>query len=115
MLNNGRYLRIGIGTLFALLIIGYAGSKSINLIAGPTLTLERPVDGETVHSPYLEIAGNAKNIAFLTLNDRQIFVDDAGTISDVLLLSEGHSIVTLKARDRFGRERSETRHIIYNP
>ena len=115
MLQTGRYIRIGLGVALALIIIGYAASKSINLIEGPEVVIDTPKNGETVHTPLIIISGTAKNIAFLTLNDRQIFVDDAGRIGERLLLYEGYNILTLKARDRFGRETSVAREVVYLP
>lgn len=115
MLESSRYIRITIGALITLVIIGYAFIKSINLILGPEISVTTPINGETVHSPLLTISGSAKNIAFLTLDDRQIFVDDAGQIYDQLLLYEGYNVITLRAKDKFGREREVVREIIYSP
>jgi hypothetical protein len=115
MLQSGRYVRIIVGVLLTLIILIYAGTKSINLLSGPKLTLERPKNGETVSSDLLTIQGYARNIAFLTLNDRRIFVNDTGVIFDQLLLYEGYNIITLKAKDKFGRETSLVREVIYKP
>lgn len=115
MLQNGRYIRIILGLLLVLVVLVYAATKSINLLSGPELTLEKPINGETVSSDLLTIEGTARNIAFLTLNDRRIFVNDTGVIFDQLLLYEGYNIITLKAEDKFGRETSLIREVIYKP
>ena len=113
MLKNGRYIRIGVGALLGLIILGYGASKSVNLIVGPQLQIESPTNGETVREPFLIIKGSAKNVAFLSLNDKQIFIDDQGDISDQILLYEGYNIITAKAKDKFGREKIVTREIVY--
>lgn len=114
MLQNGRYLRIGVGALLGLIILGYGASKSVNLVTGPRLEIESPKNGETVRDSFLLIKGSAKNVAFLTLNDKQIFIDDQGNIADQLLLYEGYNIMTVKAKDKFGREKVVVREVIYN-
>jgi hypothetical protein len=115
MLQSGRYIRI-IGVVFLfLIIVGYAGIKSINLVQGPELTVTSPKNGEVVHDPLLTIEGEAQNVTFLTLNDRQIFVDDQGRLADQLLLYEGYNIITVKAKDRFGREKTIPLEVIYKP
>jgi len=109
--------RLGLiaGGILALIIIGYAISKSTLLIEGPLLKIDKPIEGETFTSPLLQIHGTAKNIAFLTLNGRQIYTNDSGNIYDELLLFSGYNVITVSARDRFGRSREIVRHIIYAP
>jgi hypothetical protein len=59
------------------------------------------------------VVGEAKNVSYLSLNGRQIFTDESGTFSEKLLLPYGYTIMTLKARDRFGRSRTYTLELVY--
>lgn len=113
MIEGGRYIRIGMAVFLGLVILGYGASKSINLVRGPQLQIDSPKDGETFGDPFLIISGRAENVAFITLNDRQIFVDDEGKITDQILLYEGYNVLTAKARGKFGREKVVTREVIY--
>lgn len=115
MLQNGRYIRIGTGIILGLIILGYGASKSINLLMGPEIRIDSPKNGETLREPLLNIKGLVKNAAFITLNDKQIFVDDKGNMTDQILLYEGYNIMTVKAKDKFGREKIVTREIVYLP
>lgn len=115
MFHGSRYFGIALAVVLGVVILGYAASKSINLIEGPELTILSPEDGATLHSPLLSIVGKAKNVAFLTLNSRQVYVDDTGNLFDQLLLYQGYNIITFTARDKFGREKTVTRQIIYQP
>jgi len=115
MLQNGRYIRIGTGIILGLIILGYGISKSVNLLTGPKIEIESPRNGETLREPLLNIKGLVKNAAFISLNDKQIFVDDKGNMTDQILLYEGYNIITVKAKDKFGGEKTVVREIIYLP
>ena len=115
MLQNGRYIRIGTGIILGLIILGYGVSKSVNLLTGPEIEIESLRNGETVRESLLNIKGLGKNAAFISLNDKQIFVDDKGNMTDQILLYEGYNIITVKAKDKFGGEKTVVREIIYLP
>jgi hypothetical protein len=57
-----------------------------------------------VSDPLVVISGTAKNAAWISLNDQQIFTTEKGSWSEKLILAEGLSIMTVRVRDRFGRE-----------
>lgn len=84
------------------------------LIFGPQLSINSPKDGEVVYSEVVTIVGRAKNVSWLSLNDRQIFTDEKGVFSEKLIVSPGLSIMTLSAKDRFERETRKTVRIIFN-
>ena len=83
------------------------------LILGPQVWINYPKDGEVVANSVIIMEGVARNAAWLTLNGRQIFTDENGLWSEKLIVSPGLSIMTVLARDRFGREREERVRIIY--
>ncbi len=96
-----------------ILVVGYSLFEARRFLEGPTLTVDMPENGATVSSALVEIAGTAKNIVDIRLNDRKIFVDSDGHFSEDLLLSYGYTILTLKAHDRFGHETSKTLELVY--
>ena len=49
------------------------------------------------------IKGNAEKATYLTLNGREIFVDKDGNFSESISILPGFSIVTLNAKDKFGK------------
>lgn len=103
----------GGGTLAVLLIASYSIFEARFLIAGPSLTIVSPRSGDTVSSSRIEVTGVAENVSDISLNDRAIFIDGKGNFKEVLLLSYGYNILTLKAHDRFGRETLEILELIY--
>ena len=113
MVRASFYLKVMIGILIGLTVASYGYFRTKDLIAGPQIVIESPANGATLSLPFITISGYVKNIAFLTLNDRQIFVDEKGRIFEQLLLSPGYNIITLKARDRFGRVTKQRLEFVY--
>ena len=84
------------------------------LIAGPQLTLDKePSVNNTTR--VVELAGTASNITHLWLNDRPIFTDEKGHFKEDLVLENGYTITTLRAKDRYGRETEIVRSFVYKP
>lgn len=91
-------------SVLGVILLAYVLFQARFLILGPQISIESPRDAEEVYNPLLTLEGQAENVARIELNGRQIFVDEEGRWSEKLLLSPGTSIMTLTARDRFGRE-----------
>lgn len=87
----------------ALIVVGYAYLKTKDYIAGPQITITSPTNGSFVSNPLIEITGVTKNISFISLNDRPIFIDEKGNFKEKLLLYPGYNIMSIKARDRYKR------------
>jgi len=49
------------------------------------------------------VSGNAEKAVYITLNGREIFIDKEGNFSESIIILPGFSIVTLNARDKFGK------------
>jgi len=84
-------------------IAGYSYYQARNLIKGPQLVIHNPPDGTTLDNPLVKISGSARNIAYISLNNRQIFVDNEGNFNEELLLAPGYNIWKVEAKDKFGR------------
>jgi hypothetical protein len=96
------------------LIVGYTGFQARNLIRGPQISLQSPYNGSTVQDALVKITGTAQNVTYITLNNRQIFVDGKGIFSEELLLSPGYNIWKLEAKDKFGRVVSKKIELVFN-
>ena len=96
-------LKITLVTVLSFIIVSYGLFQARNLIIGPRIILSTPQNGENVLNPLVIVSGSAVNITYISLNDRQIFVDDQGNFSEKLLVPPGYTIIKLEARDKFGR------------
>lgn len=95
------------------LVIGYGIFQAKNLATGPQLAIISPAQGSTLASPLAHIRGHAENISFITLNDNKIFTDESGNWSENILLASGYNIITVEAKDRFGRTVRETLQVMH--
>ena len=95
------------------LIVGYGAFQAKNLVGGPKIAITSPMTGATTTESMVNITGFAHNISFLTLNGDKIFTNESGAFSEKVLLSYGYNIMTLEAKDRFGRTAQKTLQLIY--
>ena len=79
---------------------------------GPKISIDAPSNGEVVRNSYLEVRGQAFNVASLSLNGRPVYTDEAGNFKEGLLLSAGYNIIELIATDKFGRMKKEKREVV---
>lgn len=94
------------------LFIGYAVFQARFLLVGPVITLENIPDTIQVERVVM-LQGSAENIAFLSLNGRQIYTDKKGYFQETLVLENGYTVATVQAQDRYGRSSSYTKEFVY--
>jgi hypothetical protein len=109
-LSSNQYFFIG---LFALIGI-YALFQARFVLLGPSIKVTTPANGASLPSQVVTVAGKATNIAFISLNDRPIFVDKNGNWSEKLIAPVGLSIMTIRAKDRFGRTTEKQIEVMVN-
>jgi len=100
--------------LFFLIIITYSLFQARFVILGPHIKITSPKNGASLSSDLINITGQAKNISFISLNDRPIYVDDKGNFNEKLIAPLGSSIMTVRAKDRFGRSTEKQVQIFVN-
>ena len=97
-----KILQIVALSIFFLFIAVYAFWGSHNLIYGVKIKNVNIVDGEKIKNSVQEIKGNAKNAIKLTLNGREISLDQEGNFYETIALLSGYNIINIKAQDKFG-------------
>ncbi len=102
------FLRILIGLALALLLI-YGLVKAYPLLSGPAIHLDSPAAYATLPDGFVTVSGTALRTETLTLNSGVLLIDENGRFSTSLTLPSGDAILSLTARDRFGRAVSESR------
>ncbi len=105
------FFALGLGAL----IFAYVLFQARNLLMGPSITLETAESGSIQHERTILLEGMTRNIVSLTLNGREIHTDETGVFSERLVLENGYTIMTLRAEDRYGRERTLSREFVYTP
>lgn len=90
--------------IFLALFVCYGFFESYKLISGPKIDVFSPTDGQYFESPLIDVKGTTKNISFISLDDRPIFIDKSGDFVEKLILSPGYNIMSIKGQDKFGKE-----------
>ncbi|MBI2476309.1 MAG: hypothetical protein HYV67_03635 [Candidatus Taylorbacteria bacterium] len=115
MITNAKFL-LGLA-LVGLVAAGigiYAYGQSREYIRGPRIVVNQPEDGSVFSAAPIVVAGGTQNVAYITLDGAPIFVDSKGNFREKLLLLPGYNILTIEARDRFGRKVEKTLELVYN-
>lgn len=92
---------------FAFILID-AFFVSRNLLLGVRIRNVNIEDGSTFTESLLVISGNAKNALNLSLNNHEIPIDEDGNFKETVALNKGYNIVTIEAKDKFGKSDKET-------
>ena len=80
---------------------------------GPVLEISEPINGTSYKNNSVTIKGYTKNISYISINDRQVFVDEKGYLNEKILLSSGYNIIKVKASDKYEREIERKLELIY--
>lgn len=98
------YVTLAAIILFGTALVVYTGIKARPLLKGPQISVYSPAPGAVVAEARVAVIGTAENVSHLSLNGRQIFVDERGIFSEVVLVPRGYTILEIVGSDRFGRE-----------
>jgi hypothetical protein len=100
--NIKKILKIAGLSVFFILIVVYAFFRSKDLIFGVKIKNVNLADGATVTENIIKLTGKAKNAINLTLDGREISVDQQGNFNETIALLPGYNIINIKAQDKFG-------------
>jgi len=100
-------------SLFFLFIVIYAFFRSKDLIFGVKIKNVNITDNAKVVDSIIKVNGNAKNAINLTLNGREISVDQKGNFDETIALLSGYNVINIKARDKFGDSDEKNYKIMY--
>jgi len=95
------------------LLIAYVAYQARFIIAGPTLEIYTT---DTVSNERtITLEGQAYNIVNIELNGRTIYTNERGYFKETLVLENGYTIATVRAKDRYGRITTAERSFVYKP
>lgn len=100
--NIKKIIKIGGMAVFLLLLVAYALFVSHDLLFGVKIKNVNIKDGATVTDSIIKVTGVAKNAIKLTLDGREISIDQQGNFSETIALTPGYNVVSLWAKDKFG-------------
>ncbi len=97
-------------TILLFLVIGiFSYEKMVFIFRGVEIkaSIEKKND-----SSLATVSGNAAKAINLTLNGREIFIDKEGNFSESIAMLPGFSVVTINARDKFGKTAEQKFEIV---
>lgn len=106
--------RIEVGLLIALVVITvvYGMFRAYPLVAGPSIDIYSPADGDYVASTTFEVSGQVKRANIITLQGRPITIDTEGHFTETLVAQAPYTILVLVATDSYGESVSKTIRVI---
>ncbi|MBU1046784.1 hypothetical protein KKH36_03335 [Patescibacteria group bacterium] len=100
-----------------LIILGltacYSYYQTKSFTKGPVLVIEDPIDGSLLQTNPIIIKGYSENISYISINGRQVFVDEEGYLKEKMLLSLGYNIIKVSAKDKYKREIEKKIELVY--
>jgi hypothetical protein len=107
-----RLFKVLVAAAVIIIIAAYAIGRSDNYARGPEIDISAPTNGYAATTSTIEIIGRALRVNSLSLNGKQISVDERGKFDEIIIVFPGINFVKLEARDRFGRAVSKQLQIM---
>lgn len=99
--------------LFLILIGLYFWREIGFLTKAPALEVSQPPTDITIKQETFEIIGTTDPSAYLTVNDKEVYIDKEGNFKTEVNLLEGINTITIQAKNRFDKTNEIIRRIIY--
>lgn len=108
------YLRIGLFTgLFAFIII-YSIFQTKAIAKGADVTINGIENGQIFKDSFVELQGVAVHANHLSINGKELVIDEKNNFTDELVLSPGYNIITVEAKDRFDKKTKKVYEVFYD-
>lgn len=105
-------LEIGLLAGLAAITILYGAFRAYPLVAGPSITIYSPANGDYVASTTFEISGQVKRANLITLQGKPITIDTEGRFTEMLVAQFPYTILVLVATDSYGETVSRTLRVV---
>ena len=107
-----KYFIIGFTGIVLAGIFFLFGSKLNNFLQAPRLVIEIPADWATAHESIIRVKGNTARESQLTVNGRDVTVNESGAFDQDIEVQPGMSTLEFTAQNRFGKSTVVERHIV---
>lgn len=96
---------------FSLLLIAFLSRRLIAFAAPPALVVASPAEESRFATPLIEVTGTTEKESSLTVNGRELTLDERGNFDENIELPSGVNELQFISRNRFGKTQSVVRHI----
>lgn len=105
-------LGISMGGVLLLFFLIFLGARLAHFVGTPQLSLLEPHDRVSIDTPVLRIRGSTEKEGRLTVNGRELTIDQVGNFNEEIELAAGLNVLEFIAKNRFGRETREVRYVV---
>ncbi len=105
-------LSLVLGIIVIALIFGYFWHQLSYLINPPSIKIVQPVSDFTTQEKSIKVAGQTEADIYLTINGKEVYVDNEGYFQGVVSLELGLNILKIEAKDRLGKTNTIFRKIM---
>ncbi len=103
-INNNKNMKWWVGIISCVLLFVIIGIFSYEKMCFVFKGVEIEATMEQKDSSSLAfIKGTAPKATFISLNGREIFIDKEGNFSETISILPGFSVITIDAKDKFGK------------
>ena len=103
---------IGLGGILFILFFSFFISRFAHFIRSPFLDIIEPADKTVIEEPVVSLRGKTEKESHLTVNGREIRIDESGNFNERLQLLSGVNILEFLVHNRFGKEQKVWRYIV---
>lgn len=97
--------------IFLIFFFGYIGLQYKAYIDPPSLSVEKPLEGEILYSQKLEILGKTDKDSVLSINGKKVAIENDGTFKTYLSLTPGINQIIIESTSKFGKKRTIIRTV----
>lgn len=105
-------LGLGIGGILFLLSIAFLGVRITKFVGTPSLRVDKPEDQATFFQPVVTVTGKTEKESHLTVNGRELTIDELGNFSQEIELGAGLNALEFIAQNRFGKTAKVIRYVL---
>lgn len=96
----------------AILLIAFLSIRLVAFTAAPGLAIYSPADESGFASSTVEVAGRTEKESSLTVNGRELTLDERGSFDEKIELPQGVNKLHFISRNRFGKTQTAVRNIL---
>ena len=99
------------GGILLLFFLVFLGSRFIDFVGSPEINLTEPQDQITLSEPLVRVRGNTEKEGHLTVNGREITIDENGNFNQEIELLPGLNALEFIVKNKFNKESKVVRYI----
>jgi transcriptional regulator with XRE-family HTH domain len=115
LFSPAKFLKFVSFILIGLTMLGYFAWQIDGLLRPPHLVIDTPIDGLSAQNALVEVRGSVENDdVMLTVNGRQVVVNDDKTFVTTVDLTRGLNVITVEGAKRYSRKAIEYRRVVFD-